>query len=166
MARPKEVFTGELAERAKADLARIEGGDVAVKLRAIAAAARRPVSTVGDVLGAAPETVWRWARAYSEGGVEGLRRRAKRPRPSKLTPGQKAEVKSWLRASRTAKGKPVHWTLGALRAAIIEAFGVPLDPSAIWKWLRKEGWKPKVPRPKHHKADPAAQAEFKKKRQS
>ena len=71
MARPKAVFTGELAERAKADLARIEDGGVAVRLKAIAAAARRPVSTVGDVLRAAPETVWRWARAYSAGRRRG-----------------------------------------------------------------------------------------------
>jgi transposase len=166
MARPKEVFTEELAERAEADLGEIEGGEVAVKLKAIAAAARRPTSTVGEVMRVAPETIWRWAKAYSEGGVDGLQRKAKKPRPSKLSPGQKAAVMSWLRDGKTPKGKAVHWTLGALRASIIEAFGVSMDPSAIWKWLRKEGWKPKVPRPKHHKADAAAQAEFKKKRRS
>jgi len=148
------------------DLGEVEGGDVAVKLRAIASAARHPVSTVADVLGFAPETIWRWATAYGEGGVEALRRKAKRPRPSKLSPGQKEAVASWLGSGKTPGGKAIHWTLGRLKAAINAAFGVSMDPSAIWKWLRKEGWKPKVPRPKHHSADQAAQAEFKKKRPS
>jgi transposase len=145
MARPKEVFTEGLAGRALADLGAIRDGGVAVKLKAIAAAAERPVATVADVLGVTPETVWRWATAFGREGVGGLRPRPKRPRPSKLDAGQKAAVLSWLDTGETAKGEHVHWTLGRLRAAIAQEFNVSLCQAAIWVWLRKEGWRPKAP---------------------
>jgi transposase len=144
MARPKEAFTDELVGRALADLGAIRDGDVAVKLKAIAAAAARPVATVAEALMVAPETVWRWATTYGKEGVAGLRPKPKRPRPSKLDAGQKATVLSWLDAGETAKGEPVHWTLERLRAAVREEFGVGLCVAAIWVWLRKEGWRPKA----------------------
>jgi hypothetical protein len=73
---------------------------------------------------------------------------------------------SWLRSEKTPCGKPSHWTIDRLRAAIADEFGVALGRNTIWVWLRKEGWRPKVPHPRHHKADATAQAEFKKKRPS
>jgi hypothetical protein len=59
------------------------------------------------------------------------------------------------------EAEAVHWTLEGLRAAIKEEFGVDLCVAAIWVWLRKEGWRQKVSRPRHHAAD-AEQEEFKK----
>jgi transposase len=102
------------------------------------------------------QTVLRWVAVYREGGADGLRPRPKRPRPSKLDAGQKAAVLSWLETEKTAKGEPVHWTLGRLRAAIAGEFKVDLCANAIWVWLRKEGWRPKVPRPRRHAADAAS----------
>jgi transposase len=168
-ARPKEVFTDELPERAVADLGAIRDGGVAVKLKVIAAAVC-PVATVAEVLRVAPETGWRWATAYREEGGDGLRPRPKRPRPSKLDAGQKTAVLSWLDAGETAKGEQVHWTLGRLRVAIAQEFNVSLRQAAIWVWLRKEGWRPKVPsgvrpaapdaRPRCHAADAASGVRF------
>jgi transposase len=72
-------------------------------------------------------------------------------------------VLSWLDAGQTPDGDPVHWTLDGRRLAVAERFGTSLTVNAIWAWLRREGWRPKVPRPRHHSADAGAQAEFKKK---
>jgi len=144
MARPKSLFTMELAERAKADLEVLDRDLVILKLHAIAAASRRPVAVVADLHGVAPETVWRWATAYAKDGLDGLRRKRWGPRSSKLNAEQKATVLSWLKAGETAKGEPVHWTLDSIRAAIAEEFNVSLARNSIWVWLRKEGWRPKV----------------------
>ena len=164
MARPKTVFTKELAERAEADLKGIDRDQVAVKLNAISAASRQPVANVADSHGVSPETVWRWATAYARDGLDGLRRRQWGPRPSKLGAAQKAAVLSWLGSGRTAAGEEVHWTLERLRAAIEDEFGVALGVNTIWVWLRKEGWRQRVPRPRHHQSDAAAPEGFKKKR--
>jgi transposase len=166
MARPKTVFTKELAERAEADLRGIDRDMVAVKLNAISAASRQPVASVADSRGVSPETVWRWATAYAGGGSDGLRRRQWGPRPSKLGAAQKAAVLSWLDGGRTAAGEEAHWTLERLRAAIRDEFGVELGVNTVWVWLRKEGFGQLTPRPRHHQADAAAQGEFKKKRRS
>jgi len=163
MARPKSVFTEELAERAEADLKELDRDLVTVKLRAIAAAARHPLAVVADVAGVARQTLLRWAAAYAGGGPDALRPKPRRPKPSKLDAAQKAAVLSWLDSGRTARGEEVHWTLGRLRAAIAEEFGVTLGSSTIWFWLRREGWGQRVPRPRHHAADAAAQEGFKKK---
>jgi transposase len=166
MARPKSKFTEELAERAEADLESLGKGGIARKLHAISAAARHPLATVADVAGVARQTVLRWAEAYRERGLDGLRPRAGGSRPPRLDTAQKAAVLSWVDAQRTAGGEAVHWTLERLSMAVAEAFGVSLTPSAVWLWLRAEGRKPKVPRPRHHLADAAAQEAFKKKRGS
>ena len=148
MGRPKTVFSEALAARALADLGRLPGNRVALKLKAIAAAAKHPVACVAEVMGVAPETVWRWAAAYGEGGPAALCPKPKMGKPSKLTEGQKAAVLSWLAEGRTAKGDAVHWTLEGLRLAIAEEYGVTLGTTTIWVWLRKEGRWQKVRGPR------------------
>jgi transposase len=162
MARPKFVFSEGLAERAKADLDTLDRNEVAMKLRAIISAAKMPIGQVAEVLGVAAETIWRWATAYSRSGLDGLRQKPKKPKPAKLDPERKAKVLSWVDAGKTPDGEDGHWTLEKLRQAILDEFGVTLSLNAIWVWLRKEGRKPKVPRPRHHQADAQAQEDFKK----
>jgi transposase len=166
MARPKSAFLKELAERADADLKRVDAGGLATKLKAISAVATDPVATVARVMKVSAQTVLRWVGEYREGGLDGLRPKPKRPRRSKLDAGQKETVLSWLDEGRTAGGEEVHWTLGRLSAAVAEEFGVALAPSTIWFWLRREGWRQRVPRPRHHQSDAAAQEGFKKKPRS
>ena len=163
MSRPKSAYLKELAERAEADLKAADPGRVSSKLQAVIAAAAHPVAAVAGVMGVAKQTVLRWAKEYRDGGVEALRPKAKRPKPSKLSQAQKAAVHSWLEDGKTAGGKDVHWTLGRLRHEIEREFGITLGTNTIWVWLRKEGWRPKVPRPRRCKADRQAQEEFKKK---
>jgi transposase len=148
MARPKSVFTEELAGRAEADMKVLDRDGVVQKLKAIAAAARLPAEVAAAAHFVAPETIWRWATAYAKDGLDGLRRKSGAPRSSKLGAEQKAAVLLWLGEGQTAKGEPVHWTLERLRFAIKEEFGVDLCVNAIWVWLRKAGWRPKAPKPR------------------
>jgi transposase len=164
MARPKSVFTKALAERAQADLDALGRDKAADRLWAIICAAKFPLDQVAEVSRVSAETIWRWAVAYTKGGVEGLAPKPKKPKPSKLAPGQKETVLRWIDEARTPKGKHAHWTLEKLGQAISAEFGVCLSANAIWAWLRNEGMKPKAPRPRHYEADGQAQEEFKKKR--
>jgi transposase len=162
MARPKSIFTPALASRAQADLDVLDQHGVMRKLRAIVAASKFPVATVAEVLDVAAETIWRWAKAYEKDGLEGLYPKSRRAKPSKLAPGQKAEVMMWIDECRMPDGKAVHWTLERLRQTIADHFGVTLGINTIWVWLRKENRKLKVPRPHHIKGNAEAQEAFKK----
>jgi len=162
MARPKSVFSEDLSARARADLDALDQSRIALKLQAIIAASKYPVGSVAEILGLAAETIWRWAVAYRNDGVEGLYPKPRSPKPSKLTSAQKADVLSWLDAGKTPRGEDTHWTLERLRHAIFEEFGVTLGINTIWVWLRRENRKLKVPRPQHYEADKQAQEAFKK----
>jgi transposase len=161
MSRAESVFSEELAERAKADLRTVDRNKVAIKLKAIIAGAKYPVGVVADIMGVARETIWRWATAYRKTGLNGLYPKSKKTKPSKLAREQKEQVLQWLDEAKTPEGKHAHWTLEKLRHAIAEEFGVALGINTIWTWLRKEGRKPKVPRPRHYEADKQAQDDFK-----
>ena len=163
MARPKASDLGCLAERAQADLAALDNGKAVLKLRAIVAVSAHPFETAAEILGVTVQSICNWIKAYRAGGLERLYPKAKRPKPSKLSEEQKAQALKWLDAAKTPGGRHAHWTLEKLRQAFIDEFGTELSINAIWVWLRKEGKKLKVPRPKHYKADEAAQEEFKKK---
>jgi transposase len=145
MARPKSVFSEDLAAHAQADLKTLDHHQVVLKLRAIIAAVRYPVGTVAEILNVTAETIWRWAKLYQKYGLEGLSRKAKTPKPSKLAPEQKAQVLRWVDECKTARGETVHWTLERLRGAIAQEFGVTLGLNTIWVWLHKENRKFKVP---------------------
>lgn len=164
MARPKSVFSDELAARAQADLKILDQQKVVVKLRAIIAAVKYPVGTVSEILDVTAETIWRWAKSYQKHGLMGLYPKDRTPKPSKLTPEQKAQVLCWVDECKTVKGECVHWTLERLRQSIIDEFGITLGINTIWVWLRRENRKLKVARPRHYEADVQAQEAFKKTR--
>ena len=162
MARPKSVFTESLAVSAKADMESIKHHKILQKLQAIVAASSFPIETVAQVIGVAAESVWRWAKAYQKNGLEGLHPKPKKPKPSKLTPAQKADVLAWIDERKNSAGERVHWTLERLQYAIMQEFGVTLGINSIWVWLRRQNRVLKVPRPQHAKADIQAQEAFKK----
>ncbi len=104
------------------------------------------------------KTLQQWVAWYRAGGVAEVRshRKAGRQgRASKLT----AEQLSALRA-KTATG--VFHTASQARAWVCSEFGVTYTPKSIYGVLARLKLHPKVPRPQAIKADPLAQAEWKK----
>jgi transposase len=162
MARPKSVFSEDLAASAKADMVSLDHHKILQKLQAIVAATSFPIETVAQVMGVAAESVWRWAKAYRKAGLAGLYPQPKKPKTSKLTQAQKNEILAWLDERRNPAGKQVHWTLERLQYSIMKEFAVSLGITTIWVWLRRENRVLKVPRPRHAKADMQAQEAFKK----
>ena len=162
MARPKSVFSEDLAASAKADMVSLEHHKILQKLQAIVSATSFPIETVGQIMGVASESIWRWAKAYKKDGLAGLYPQPKKPKLSKLTSAQKNEVLAWIDGRRNPAGGQVHWTLERLQYFIMKEFGVRLGITSIWVWLRKENLKLKVPSPRHYEADKQAQEAFKK----
>jgi hypothetical protein len=147
----------ELAERAKADLKTFDAHGVAGKLGAIRAAAKRPLETVADVADVA--SCAGWAPTGGRAPAASARSRRGRDRPSWARGRRPPSSRGWRR-KRPRGGEAVHWTLERLRTAIGEEFGVDMGSSTIWVWLRKEGWRQKAPRPRHHAADAASGVRF------
>ena len=54
------------------------------------------------------------------------------------------------------------WTCRRVAAWIEAAIGRPVDPARGWEWMRRLGFTPQRPRPRETRADPEAQAAFKK----
>jgi len=164
MARPKTVLTKELIKMADRDLKKSKGGIIGVRLQAIISAYRHPVGTVASIIGTSPATIYNWILRYSKGGVEGLKNKPRGHYPSKLTKEQREIVFGWLKGGVSPEGEPIVWTIGKLKESIKEVFGVSLSHTPVWKMIRRMGFSLRRPRPRHRKADPRIQEDFKKKR--
>lgn len=111
-------------------------------------------------LGRSKDFVQTWAYAYRDGGLAALHPRKPPGRRAKLTPEQDAQLQARLDAGpRPADG------VCALRGKDIQRlleqeFGVTYTLDGVYDVLRRLGYRPLRPRPRHRKNDPAALAEF------
>jgi transposase len=94
----------------------------------------------GDRVGISRSTTRRWARAWNEGGVEGLRPGFGGGRPPKLTNAQFDEFCDILE-----EGQP--WTPRAIHTLIEERYDVTYDPAHLSRKLRESGMHYAKPRP-------------------
>jgi transposase len=79
-----------------------------------------------------------------------MRREGSGARP-KLSAEQQEQVLAWADAAPRA-------TLPALRRRIAETWRVELSETQVWALVRARGFRRVVPRKRHYRADPAAQA--------
>jgi len=117
----------------------------------------RTVDETAAAVGVHRRTVDRWVDWYRRGGVAGVlaHRQGGQGQPRKLAPDQEAQVRAEVATGRFRTALEV----GAWIAA---TFGVRFPPRGVRSLLRRLRAAPKVPRPQHEKAVPAAQAEWKK----
>ncbi len=162
MARPKAVIDARVAEKAEAALRGLPDCKICVRLKAIISSARYPINLVSEVFGTNRTTLWRWIKRFSAQGVAGLADAAKGHPPRKLDAEQRQQVANWLEQGCNSKGESIFWTLSKLVMAIETEFGVTLGKTATWELVRQLGFRQKVPRPRHAKADKQAQESFKK----
>jgi transposase len=109
------------------------------------------------------QTLRDWVHRHDAEGIEGLRDRRRpgpRPRP---TPGQEAELAAAVeRGPDPDRDGVVRWRRVDLEALIEARFAVRLHERSVGKLLRRLGFARLSVRPKHPKADEAAQAAFEK----
>src|SRR5690349_19584276 len=109
------------------------------------------------------QTLRDWVHRYNAEGLAGLRdRRRPGPRP-RLTPEQEAELATAVeRGPDPERDGVVRWRRVDLKALIETRFTVRLHERSVGKVLRRLGFTRLSVRPRHPKADAAAQAAFKK----
>jgi len=162
MARPKEIIDQELALEAKRQLEKFKNHRIYLKLLAITKTLDVPIIGVAKFFQVSRETIFRWIKNFREHGIEGLFDRSKGHNPSKLNNEHKQQIAHWLETGTNAQGEASHWTLEKLRLEIKEQFGINITIMPLWNHLRKMGFKQKIPRPVHAKADRQTQELFKK----
>jgi len=120
-----------------------------------------PTAEVGRVTGYSGNWVREIARRYREAGPGGLgdRRHANPGGAPLLSPAQQAALQAALAGPAPDGGL---WTCRKVAAWIGAVIGRPVAEVRGWEWLRRLGFTPQRPRPRETRADPAAQAAFKK----
>ena len=109
------------------------------------------------------QTLRDWVRRYNAEGLRGLRDRPRSGRKPRLTPEQGAELATVVdRGPDPDRDGVVRWRRVDLKALIEARFGVRLHERSVGKVLRRLGFARLSVRPKHPKADEAAQEAFKK----
>jgi len=166
MGRPKSTSAVDetLRKQADQDYERLRDGTEAMRLQAIIALGNGlPIPTICQFCRKSRKTIFRWVSDYKEHGLAGLSDSPKGHRQRHLTPQQEEEIKRWVREQVNPDGQAIHWTLEQLSLFILERMQVDISIPRLSYWLRTWGFSPKVPRPRHKKADPKDQEEFKKK---
>src|SRR5574341_1395298 len=120
-------------------------------------------SAVARWLGQDPRTVQRWVQRFEARGFAGLREGERPGRPRRLTGRHVAAVNRALRRSPRAWGYAQNlWDGKLLAHHLAHAHGVRLGVRQCQRLFRELGFRRRKPRPVIAKADPAAQAAFKK----
>ena len=119
--------------------------------------------TAAETCGMDRQTLRDWVHRYNAEGLAGLTNHRGGSRPRRLDPGQVAELVSWLEAGPDpAVDGVVRWRRHDLKQRIAARFGVELHERTVGKYLAALGYRRLSVRPHHPKADPEAQAAFKK----
>ena len=107
------------------------------------------------------QTLCDWVHRYNADGLAGLGDRHGGGAPSRLSPEQEAEVANWIRTGPDVeKDGVVRWRCADIQARIAREWGVALHERSIGKLLRRLRFARVSTRPRHPKADVAAQASF------
>ena len=119
--------------------------------------------TIAHALGISRRAVQRWVARYNAEGVDGL---ADRPRPGQPKHLLDEAIEGFRQ--RIEAGPLPQDGVCTLRGRDIQTilqkeFGVIHSLSGVYVLLHRLGYSCLVPRPRHRKANPAAQEDFKKK---
>jgi transposase len=116
---------------------------------------------VAGVTGYSVHWIREIAKRYREAGPGGIgdRRHGNPGARPLLEATQQAQLRQALSGPAPDGGV---WTCHKVAAWIGAAIGRPVDPTRGWEWMRRLGFTPQRPRPRETRADPEAQAAFKK----
>ena len=160
MARPRFAMTWaaeDTAETLKAQYRAEARADRRMRLQGVWLLREgRSVDAVAAAVGVHRRTVDRWVDWYRTGGRAGVRahRQGGRGREPKLTPAQQHQVRTEVATGRFRTAADVGVWIGT-------TFGVGFQPGGVASLLVRLQAAPKVPRPRHTKADGAAQEAWK-----
>ena len=120
-----------------------------------------PTEEVARVTGYSLPWIRTLAHRYNATGPAGVadRRHANPGAAPLLSAAHQEDLRAALRAAAAGEGL---WSGPQVAAWMADRLGHPVPPQRGWVWLRRLGFTPKVPRPRHAQADREAQIAFKK----
>ncbi len=120
-----------------------------------------PTAAVARATGYTENWVREVAKRYREGGPNALgdRRHANPGAAPLLSPAQQEELRAVLGGPAPDGGC---WTCRTVAAWMAARLGRPVGEVRGWEYLRRLGFTPQRPRPREVRADPEAQAAFKR----
>lgn len=120
---------------------------------------------VASSVKASLSSVVRWSQAHRKKGVKGLRCQVPWGQPSRLTSGQKKDLKQQLLKGSLAAGYATDlWTLKRMGRLIQKRYNVSYTPVGVWKLLRQGlKWSCQKPERRALQRDEKAIAEWKSK---
>jgi transposase len=143
---------------------REKGADLAKRLRTVLLAKQGfTAPEVATCTGFSRRTVQDWVARYNQEGLRGLETRPGRGRKGPLTAEEAERLQRRIEAGPLPEdGVCVLRGLDVQRI-LQQEFGKLRSLDSVYRLLHRLGFSSLVPRPRHPKADPAAQEEFKKK---
>ena len=136
---------------------------VGVRIRAIRSI--RMGSTVPETAhehGICSRALLNWVHRYNHEGVAGLNDRPIPGKPPKLAVEEHEAFKNRILAGPRPEEGLAAYRGSDCQRILKEEYGVELCESAVYFFLHRLGLASIMPRPRHRKADPAAQEAFKK----
>lgn len=118
-----------------------------------------PAADVASMLGVSRQAVWKWISEYNQQGPEGLEREGRGGRRWGLLSDEQERAVLERFAAQARGGDIV--SAKQLLPAICKVVGREVSLAYVYKLLHRQQWRKLAPRPRHVKADPAAQAAFK-----
>lgn len=109
------------------------------------------------------QTLRDWVHRYNAEGIAGLADRPRSGRPALLSPEQIAELVEIVEAGPDVEfDGVVRWRCVDLKGVIAARFDVAISERSVGRVLTARGYRRLTARPRHPKADAAAQEAFKK----
>ena len=109
------------------------------------------------------QTLRDWVHRYNAEGADGLKDRVRPGRPPRLPGEALDDLIAIVEAGPDVEADGVvRWRCADLAGVVAGRFGVPLSERSVGRLLNDRGYGRLKPRPQHPKADPEAQAAFKK----
>lgn len=110
-------------------------------------------------LGIHRRTVTRWVNAYCEAGLDGLRPKTAKGKPSPITPSLADEVRTWVIEGPAEQGLDrANWTHEELADHLKKTKGILTSRSAVQRFRSKIGIRLYRPTYRHDRGDPVEQA--------
>jgi len=113
-------------------------------------------------LGLSRRACQRWVQRFNEAGLEGLQDKTGRGKPPLLTPEEQEQLKQRIDAGPTTADGVCTLRGKDIQRILESEFGKVRSLDTVYYLLHQLGYSSLVPRPQHRKADPEAQAAFKK----
>jgi transposase len=119
-----------------------------------------PARVIGQRVGLAEQTVHNLIAAYNRHGAAAVETpgRGQRQRAAATLEEEASFLAEFAAESEAGQVS----TVARIKQAWEQRIGHSVHASTIYRMLRRHGWRKLVPRPRHVKTDPEAQAAFKK----